>query len=475
MDLSTIQPALDWLSLHQQWLPITIILIAFFESLALAGVIIPGVLLLFGASAIAGSGALGIVPTLCCAFIGAVLGDVTSFFLGKIFKQQIREVWPFRKHPEWINNGEEFFARHGGKSIIIGRFIGPLRPIIPMIAGMLDMSALRFMVINILSAIAWAPTYVLPGYLFGQSVSWGLEFPKEISFIAGIITITFLTILLVIRIFHWQFNYKSKAYLTILQFSKYHPYSQACWNWFLNQRLNKTFPLNSFMLFIIGISSFLLLAWLPPNHFIMASFNQTIIISFHAIHHPWLTLFFQAINSLTDNEPYYFMVIISVGWLLFKRHTAAALICLSTFIMADLLILALQNWPAINNQLIETNHSQLNNLVPDASIVRTTILFGLIAAFIAQEVRLHKRWLIYSLVSIPILLVGIARLYFAQQWPDVIAGVMLGLALCGAARMVFSRYNMQPLYADRSLTIAASISFIGLLLYVFGKLQNIIN
>ena len=67
MDLSSIQPFLDWLAAHQQWVALSIITIAFLESLAIAGIVIPGVLLLFGASAMAGSGILEIWTTLLCA------------------------------------------------------------------------------------------------------------------------------------------------------------------------------------------------------------------------------------------------------------------------------------------------------------------------------------------------------------------------------------------------------------------------
>ena len=92
MDISSIQPFLDWLANNQQWVAICIFLIAFFESLAIAGIIIPGVLLLFGASAVAGGGTLDIGATLLSALTGAVLGDCTSFFLGKFAKQRIRNI-----------------------------------------------------------------------------------------------------------------------------------------------------------------------------------------------------------------------------------------------------------------------------------------------------------------------------------------------------------------------------------------------
>lgn len=161
-----------WLSAHTRWLGPAIFLISLLESLAIAGIVVPGVALLFAASALAGSAHLGLTGVLLWGFAGAVCGDLISFALGRIFHQDIRRIGLFRRYPQWIDSGEAFFRRYGVLSVLIGRFVGPIRPIIPLVAGMFDMPVWRFVGINILSAALWAPVYLLPGYVTGNAVNW---------------------------------------------------------------------------------------------------------------------------------------------------------------------------------------------------------------------------------------------------------------------------------------------------------------
>jgi hypothetical protein len=104
------------------------------------------------------------------AAIGAVAGDGLSYWLGRHFDKQLRSIWPFTKHPDLIPRGEQFFHKHGGKSVLFGRFIGPIRPIIPAIAGIMHMNPYHFYFVNILSALTWAPIVLLPGVVFGSSL-----------------------------------------------------------------------------------------------------------------------------------------------------------------------------------------------------------------------------------------------------------------------------------------------------------------
>jgi len=164
----------DWLATHQQWLGLAIFLISFTESLAVAGLVVPGVFMLFAVSALAAGGGMPLTVAVAWAFSGAVLGDLISFFLGRYFHQNIRNFGPFRRNPQWIDSGEFFFRRYGWLSIVLGRFIGPIRPIIPMVAGMFDMPVWRFVVINLLSALAWAPAYLIPGYTTGRAAQWAV-------------------------------------------------------------------------------------------------------------------------------------------------------------------------------------------------------------------------------------------------------------------------------------------------------------
>lgn len=190
-----------WLGTHTRWLGLAIFLIALTESLAIAGLLVPGVVLLFAATALAGGGNLSLLGALVWGFSGAVFGDLISFAMGRWFHQDIRRLGIFARHPQWIDRGERFFQRYGIYSIALGRFIGPIRPIIPMVAGMFDMSAWRFLLVNILSALAWAPVYILPGYLAGSAVRWPVPafFWHQAAMLGGGLALLGLVLLLLLR------------------------------------------------------------------------------------------------------------------------------------------------------------------------------------------------------------------------------------------------------------------------------------
>jgi undecaprenyl-diphosphatase len=172
-----IDTSLAFLTLHPEYIFLTIFLVALCESLAVVGIIVPGVGLITAASMMAGNLQLNMWVLFLCAISGAFLGDVISFYFGRIFQPHLPNLWPFKQHPYWIENGHAFFHRHGGKSIFFGRFIGPIRPFIPMVAGMMAMSSRRFMLLNVLSAIAWGIAYLLPSYYLGEqlNIKWLLS------------------------------------------------------------------------------------------------------------------------------------------------------------------------------------------------------------------------------------------------------------------------------------------------------------
>jgi hypothetical protein len=106
-----------------------------------------------------------------------VLGDGSSFLLGRWFGPAMRRLPWLQRRPHWIEAGERFFERHGVLGVVLGRFVGPIRPVVPLIAGMLRMRKTTFFAINLTSALAWAPVYILPGYLLGASLANALEPP----------------------------------------------------------------------------------------------------------------------------------------------------------------------------------------------------------------------------------------------------------------------------------------------------------
>ncbi len=164
-----IDPLISWLKIHPDLAILITFLISFSESLAIIGSIVPGSVTMTAIGILAGSGIMRIDLTLIAACLGAIFGDGGSYILGYILRDKLPFLWPFKSKPHWLSYGKDFFDRHGGKSILLGRFVGPLRSIIPVIAGMMHMPKFSFMFANITSGIAWAFVYVTPGILIGAA------------------------------------------------------------------------------------------------------------------------------------------------------------------------------------------------------------------------------------------------------------------------------------------------------------------
>lgn len=164
-----LQPLTYWLYTHPTLALFLTFIIAWAESLAVVGSIVPGSVTMTTVGILAGSGIMRVDLTFLAAISGAIVGDSSSYLLGYTFSDRLSNMWPFKKHPSWLIAGQDYFEQHGGKSVLIGRFIGPLRSIIPVIAGMLRMKQTHFFFANVVSAIGWAVLYVTPGILIGAA------------------------------------------------------------------------------------------------------------------------------------------------------------------------------------------------------------------------------------------------------------------------------------------------------------------
>jgi membrane protein DedA with SNARE-associated domain len=164
------QELVGWLNANPGWGFGIVLLVSFFESLVLIGILLPGIVILFGVGTLVGLGVMELVPIWIAASIGAFLGDFLSYLLGHRFRGHLLDIWPFSRYPGMMERGTRFFHAHGAKSIMAGRFIGPLRPIIPAVGGMMGMKPGRFLLVDVLACVSWAPAFLLPGLLFGASL-----------------------------------------------------------------------------------------------------------------------------------------------------------------------------------------------------------------------------------------------------------------------------------------------------------------
>jgi membrane protein DedA with SNARE-associated domain len=163
-----VQPLLTFIAGHSHWAAAIMFITAFGESFAFLSLLFPGTTLLIAAGTLMSGGTLSYTPVLIGAVAGATLGDTVSYWIGRRFGHGIGHVWPFTRNPELLPSGVKFFDKHGGKSVFIGRFFGPVRAVIPLAAGVMQMPRGRFWIANFTSALVWAPMLLFAGDMIGD-------------------------------------------------------------------------------------------------------------------------------------------------------------------------------------------------------------------------------------------------------------------------------------------------------------------
>ena len=129
---------------------------------------LPGDSLLFAAGAFAALGSLNIYWLLLLLSVAAILGDTANYWIGHFFGEQLVANTKIPIKKEHIEETQKFFAKHGGKTIIMARFVPIVRTFAPFVAGVGKMSYGKFLSYNIVGGVAWVFLATLAGYLFGN-------------------------------------------------------------------------------------------------------------------------------------------------------------------------------------------------------------------------------------------------------------------------------------------------------------------
>lgn len=156
---------LEFIRANQGWAAPLVFLLAFGESLAVVSLLLPATAILFGLSGLLGASGIPFWPCWAAAALGAILGDCVSYWIGHRFKDRLPRLWPLTRVPDLLPRGQAFFHKWGVAGVFIGRFFGPLRAAVPLVAGTCGMPLLPFMLANLASALVWATGILAPGLL----------------------------------------------------------------------------------------------------------------------------------------------------------------------------------------------------------------------------------------------------------------------------------------------------------------------
>jgi undecaprenyl-diphosphatase len=189
------------------WSYLIIFIFSLLDTIFIIGTLFPGGLFVIAVGFLASYNILNIWVSLLLVFLGALTGDVITYYIGghssKWFKHDSRL---FKL--SYIDRGQRFFYKYGDKSIILGRFMGVIKAVVPYIAGLVKMDFKKFLYLNILSGFIWTVAYLGLGFFLGRSVD-GMSLSREVKL--GILILPFILLLI------WTiFESRSKIFKAII-------------------------------------------------------------------------------------------------------------------------------------------------------------------------------------------------------------------------------------------------------------------
>lgn len=438
-----VQPLTNWLQANPHWSLFFTFFIALTESLAIIGSIVPGSVTMTAIGILAGSGIMRIDLTLLAATLGAVCGDSLSYFLGYFYSEQLIDMWPFKKYPNLLKYGKEFFSKHGGKSVLIGRFVGPLRSIIPVIAGIMHMKQWRFLIANVISAIGWSILYVMPGVLIGTA---GHELSTEgatrlfILILVILAAIWFTSIIIKWLIIRLNIFLKNNLHGFWLS-SKSNTGLVKLFNAITPDEETDHYPTAGLILLILFfLICFAILLVLTIKTQWPSTLNLPIHLFTSSLHTSLLEAFFIICTQLTSTFTLGGLYILCSLWLIYQRNFKT-LIYLSSVLFFSSLISILLSYihyiPRPQGLLITMPGSSL----PAINMTIATAFYGFILFYINNNYSLFTNTF-RTLILITLGLSGFAQIYLGDYWfTDIIASYLLGAIVCLVHWLVYRKSN----------------------------------
>ena len=447
----------NFIEAHPYWGQFFTFFIAFLESLAIIGTVIPGSVTMTAIGALVGAAVFPPVLTIAMATVGALTGDWLGYWFGKYYANEIREFKIFKPYQKWFDSGENFFHKHGGKSVIIGRFFGPVRSFIPMIAGVLQMHPGRFTIAVIPAAILWAFAYMLPGILLG---ALSLEMP------AGMATKFILWALLGIFLM-WLFTVTVKLFF------------QTAWGIFDTKTQNLWFWMR-------GNNRFVWLTRLlsdpkePNRHrqlalllIIFLSSISLMILLDNVIHGGYLTYFNKPISyllmSIRTPTIYKMMIVITT---LGNTSVILTIAGLLAIVFASFKFWRTCFHWVLNIGLIAVSAKMFKHFFyferpmpinaessfPSGHTCLTFGILGFLAVIIGTHLPRDKKKIPYAIVGYITLAIAFSRLYLGAHWlTDVIGSILLALICISITSISYRRHYLKPFPIVKVSIITGSI------------------
>lgn len=421
----------DFLSAHPYLAILILFLVAFGEAMLFIGLFVPSTPIMIGAGALVGLGKLSLVPVLIASAIGAIAGDALSFWIGRRGKRHLVSMWPLSTHPDLLATGERFFARYGGLSIFLARFVPVVKAVLPTVAGMAGMSPVRFALVNVVSAFVWSAAHLFPSMLIGRGVGVAATAnPKVIELFGAVLLLAVLAWIVARQIGRRVVPALAEwGRRTAARWAE----SGSGWRRGFGQRMMASdrasgFLAETLLVLVAGAGLVILMALvlLDPA---LSRADAALSGWVGARRTDVATRFFLGVTMLADWRVLFPLALVMLGWFAVLRDWRLVGVLASVFAATLAFV------QAVKFLVQRARPTQLYDgaeafSFPSGHATHATVILGVAALLAGSALRPMWRSFVYGAAAVLVLVVAVSRVYLGAHWPtDVLAGILFGTIL----------------------------------------------
>jgi membrane protein DedA with SNARE-associated domain/membrane-associated phospholipid phosphatase len=432
---------------HPYLIGLLILVSAFLEAIPFVGSLFPGSATVMVLSGAVGASGGALWPLVAWGGAGGFIGDILGYWIGRRYGVSLREVWPFATRPALWEGVARVLNAHGGKSVVVSRFLPGARAVTPIAAGALGMRIPFFVTTSVIAALAWALVYVVPAAVLGQLLSTAGQISARL---VGAV----LTIIIALMLVIWLARFAA----TVMGPRIYRRYREA-----ISRMENSSSPLArrigalldpalaaigphllwGTVLLVSAIGLFGIIANILASTDLLniddsirafaSSLRSTpidfVMVTVTAFGEGWVIAISAAILAL--------MLLIGRA-----RRTAAIVgsVFAATFVFLPIVNALMRKEYPVN----EIHPGLLSASFPSSHATLITLFCGVLAALATPALGSVGRMVAWSLAVGAATLVGISRIYLDALWPsDVAGGLLLGLALTAVFAMIRTGFESE--------------------------------
>lgn len=437
------QAFLLWTEAHPGLALLILFAAAMLDAVFILGVFVPAGLVLFAIGALVALDVVAFWPAVLIAALGGLTGDLLSFALGRRYRERLFESNWLQRRRMLVTRAQLFFERHGGKGVLMARFLGPLRAVLPAVAGASPMPLWLFLLADGVAAVVWASAYILPGVVFGASLGLAAQVAGRLALLLVLLAALVWGAFALTRLSLQTASDRAERWLgALLDWSRRHRrlgrFGAALAD--PSQPETPVLALLAILLWALGALTLFLLA-APSLHAYPWPSDAAIFQWLRDLHTPYGIAIATVFLHLGEWPVYTPVAVAMLLTLMVQRRTRATAHWLAALAFGGVLSLGLARVPTV-----DAPHAYFLLTPPPGyaarDLVLATVIYGLIPVLLSTGRSAHQRTWFYGVASALLVLITVSRLYLGAQWfSHAMVLLVIGLLWTALLGLGFRRHR----------------------------------